>query len=67
MTDEETAQASTGLPALDRILCGIRPGDNIVWQVDSIDDYVPFIEPLIANARARKEKLVYFRFAKSRI
>jgi hypothetical protein len=66
MTDEKTAQASTGLPALDRILCGIRPGDNIVWQVDSIDDYVPFIEPLIANAKARKEKLLYFRFAKHR-
>ena len=66
MTDEKTAQASTGLPALDRILCGIRPGDNIVWQVDSIDDYVPFIEPLIANAKARREKLVYFRFAKHR-
>ena len=66
MTDEKTGQASTGLRALDRILHGIRPGDNIVWQVDSVDDYVPFIEPLITNAKAIEEKLVYFRFAKHR-
>jgi len=59
-------QASTGLQGLDRILHGIRPGDNIVWQVESIDDYVPFIEPLITNAKGRGEKLVYFRFAKHR-
>jgi hypothetical protein len=59
-------QASTGLPSLDRMLQGIRPGDNIVWQVDSIDDYVPFIEPLIMNAKSRRERLVYFRFAKHR-
>jgi hypothetical protein len=59
-------QASTGLAALDRILHGIRPGDNVVWEVDSIDDYIPFIEPLITNANGRKEKLVYFRFAKHR-
>ena len=31
------AQLSTGLPGLDRILNGLIPGDNIVWQVDSID------------------------------
>ena len=59
-------QVSTGLPALDRILHGIRPGDNIVWQVDSTDDYVPFVEPLITNVTSRGKKLVYFRFAKHR-
>ena len=64
MTDKKSMQVSTGLPALDRILHGIRPGDNIVWQVDSIDDYIPFVELLIANAKFRGAKLVYFRFAK---
>ena len=66
MTDEKSIQVSAGLPALDRILHGIRPGDNIVWQVDSIDDYVPFVEPLITNIKDRREKLLYFRFAKHR-
>jgi hypothetical protein len=66
MTDEKSIQVSTGLPPLDGILHGIRPGDNIVWQVDSIDDYAPFIEPLVTNVKGRNEKLVYFRFAKHR-
>ncbi len=25
---------STGLSALDRVVGGLRPGDNVVWQVD---------------------------------
>lgn len=56
-------QPSSGLPALDKVLDGIRLGDNIVWQVDSIEDYLPIIEPLVAHAKANGEKLVYFRFA----
>ncbi|MFH1717840.1 MAG: PEP/pyruvate-binding domain-containing protein [Planctomycetota bacterium] len=64
MKDDKTSQASTGLPALDGILHGIRPGDNIVWQVDSIDDYIPFVESFVASAKFRAAKLVYFRFAK---
>ena len=54
MEDNKSVQMSTGLPGLDKILFGIRSGDNIVWQVDSIDDYLPFVEPLIANAIAPK-------------
>lgn len=57
-------QMSTGLPGLDSVLHGILPGDNIVWQVDSIDDYVPMVEPLIKYAKTTKAKLIYFRFAK---
>ncbi|MHC4511163.1 MAG: PEP/pyruvate-binding domain-containing protein [Planctomycetota bacterium] len=64
MDNERAVQASTGLPGLDRILHGIRPGDNIVWQVDSIDDYAPFVEPLLKSAKARAQELVYFRFAR---
>ena len=29
---------STGLPGLDRMIRGVLPGDNIVWQVDAIED-----------------------------
>ncbi|MHC4105982.1 MAG: RAD55 family ATPase, partial [Planctomycetota bacterium] len=64
MEDSKSTQMSTGLPALDKVLDGIRPGDNIVWQVESIDDYLPLVKPLVANVKARGEKLVYFRFAK---
>jgi hypothetical protein len=57
-------QPSTGLPALDKILHGIRPGDNVVWQVDSIDDYLPFVESFVTSAQSEERKIVYFRFAK---
>lgn len=55
---------STGLSALDQILHGIRPGDNVVWQVDSIDDYLPFVEPFVTGAQSEGRKIIYFRFAK---
>ncbi|MEW6355174.1 MAG: PEP/pyruvate-binding domain-containing protein [Planctomycetota bacterium] len=55
---------STGLPGLDRVFQGLRPGDNIVWQVDSISDYVPFVKPYCENALAKGRRLIYFRFAK---
>jgi len=58
------SQASTGLPSLDNILHGIRPGDNVVWQVDSIDDYLPFVQSFVAGAQTEGRKIVYFRFAK---
>jgi pyruvate, water dikinase len=58
------AQLSTGLAGLDRVLRGLIPGDNIVCQVDSVEDYRPFIAPYCAAARERGFKLTYFRFAK---
>ena len=38
---------STGLSELDDVIQGVRPGDNIVWQVDSIDDYIRFVQTII--------------------
>jgi hypothetical protein len=32
---------STGLPGLDRILLGLQAGDNVVWQVETVDEYLP--------------------------
>ncbi|MHB8784237.1 MAG: hypothetical protein ACYDAX_12590 [Desulfobacteria bacterium] len=54
---------STGLPGLDRVFTGILPGDNIVWQVDVVEDYRPFVDPFVRDAIARGKRLVYFRFA----
>jgi len=55
---------STGLPGLDKILHGIIPGDNIVWQTDSTDDFAPYVKPYAEHAVKAGRKLVYFRFAK---
>jgi pyruvate,water dikinase len=55
---------STGLPGLDRVLKGLLPGDNVVWQVDTVEDYAPFVAPFCSDAHRRGKKLVYFRFAR---
>jgi len=54
---------STGLPGLDRVLRGILPGDNVVWQVDNPADYQSLVKPYAANALKSGKPLVYFRFA----
>ena len=58
------AQVTTGLPGLDRVLKGLMPGDNVVWQVDSVEDYLPFVRPYCEAALASGRPLVYFRFAR---
>ncbi|KPK79101.1 MAG: hypothetical protein AMJ81_13770 [Phycisphaerae bacterium SM23_33] len=62
MADIE-AQLSTGLAGLDRLLKGLMPGDNVVWHVDSMEDFVPFAEPYCRHALASGRRLIYFRFA----
>jgi hypothetical protein len=59
-------QISTGLPGLDQVFTGLRAGDNVVWQVDSLDDYAAFVEPFCRWARGNGRRLIYFRFAKHR-
>lgn len=54
---------STGLEELDDVIRGIRPGDNIVWQLDSVEDYIKFVHPFCTDADKSGKKLVYFRFA----
>ena len=55
---------STGLPALDDLLHGLLVGDNVVWQVDELDDYVRFVTPFSQWAVNSGRRLVYFRFGK---
>ena len=57
-------QLSTGLPGLDRVLRGLLPGDNIVWRVESTDDYAPFIGPYHQSAVERGRGPIYFRFGR---
>ena len=56
-------QASTGLPGLDAVLNHLRKGDNVVWQVDSVDDFRNFVNPFVASAVQTDKKVVYMRFA----
>ncbi|MBN1653270.1 MAG: pyruvate, phosphate dikinase [Deltaproteobacteria bacterium] len=54
---------STGLPELDQIIGGVLAGDNIVWQVEEIENFYPFVTPYYQKALERGKTLVYFRFA----
>ena len=54
---------TTGLPGLDKVFKGVMPGDNIVWQVDSVSDYRTLVTPYAEAARSAGRRLVYFRFA----
>ncbi|MDD3801509.1 MAG: PEP/pyruvate-binding domain-containing protein [Desulfuromonas thiophila] len=56
------ARASSGYDDLDQILDGLRIGDNVVWEVDSMADYRYFVAPFVARARAEGRPLVYLRF-----
>ncbi len=58
-----TAWASTGIYGLDKILGDLKKGDNVVWQVDSIEDYVHFVNPYITKAIQDNRNIVYMRFA----
>jgi len=60
------ARPSTGLKGLDQILHDLKKGDNVVWQVDSIEDYSHFVMPYINKALEDKRNIVYMRFAQHR-
>jgi pyruvate, water dikinase len=64
MNQTATAILSTGLPGLDKVLQGLLPGDNVVWEVDGIEDYAPMVGPFRDEAQKRGQRLIYFRFAR---
>jgi len=54
---------TSGLPALDQVLQGLRLGDNVVWQVDRLSDYEHFAEPFARQALRDGRRCIYLRFA----
>ncbi len=58
------AGLTSGLPGLDKALRGILTGDNIVWRVDSIEEYQELVTPYCEAAVKNGRKLVYFRYAR---
>lgn len=54
---------STGIKGLDKVISGLQLGDNVVWQIDTIDDYAGFVTPFVRKALADKRRVVYIRFA----
>jgi len=55
---------STGWESLDAIIDHLRKGDNVVWQVDSIDDYERLTALFVKKAISNNRRVVYMRFAR---
>jgi pyruvate, water dikinase len=55
---------STGLAGLDHIFRGVIAGDNIVWHIETIQDYRFFVKPYCEFAQKSEKNLIYLRFAK---
>ncbi len=54
---------STGMKGLDKVVTGLRLGDNVVWQVDAIHHYAEFVAPFVQKAVEEKRRIIYIRFA----
>lgn len=54
---------ASGLHDLDEVVQGLCLGDNVVFQVDRLDEYLHFARPFAARAIADGRTCVYMRFA----
>ena len=53
----------SGIPQMDERFDNIRLGDNVVWRVDTLEDFKLFVKPYVAQAIKDKRNLIYIRFA----
>lgn len=55
-------KVSTGLKGFDEVIDNLRLGDNVVWQVDSTEDYKKMADLFVTQAKLDNRNLVYVRF-----
>ena len=53
----------SGIPMMDEALQFIRLGDNVVWQVPSLEEFRFITERYVEQAIKDHRNLIYFRFA----
>jgi len=53
----------SGIPAMDQALDNIRLGDNVVWEVSSLDEFRAVARPFAEQAVRDGRNLLYIRFA----
>lgn len=53
----------SGIPMMDEALQNIRLGDNVVWQVPSLDEFRDLAERFADQAIRDHRNLIYIRFA----
>lgn len=55
-------QPSTGIAGLDQTIEELRLGDNVVWQVDVLSDFVTVVESFVSQAKRDGRRIVHVRF-----
>lgn len=55
-------RVSTGIKGLDKVIDMLRLGDNVVWQMDSIEEYRQLVTPYVEQAIADGRNMIYIRF-----
>lgn len=53
---------STGIVGLDEKIQGLRAGDNVAWQIDSIADYIFVANKFVMSIARAGKRIVYIRF-----
>lgn len=53
----------SGITTLDEVFDNIRLGDNVVWQLSTLEDFKQFYIPFVEQAKRDNRNLVYIRFA----
>jgi hypothetical protein len=56
--DFTDSKLTTGMPGLDKVLKGLIPGDNVVWQIEDIEDYIELVKPYAEAAHRSGRKLI---------
>jgi hypothetical protein len=57
-----STRVSTGIDGLDKIIDGLRMGDNVVWQIENINDYKRLARAFVERSLKDKRRVVYMRF-----
>ncbi len=55
-------RVSTGIIGFDKIIDMLRLGDNVVWQVDSVEEYSYFAGAYVKKAKECGRNIAYIRF-----
>ena len=55
-------RVKSGIAQLDETLDNIRLGDNVVWQVSNLDEFLYFVKPFIKQALEDKRNIIYINF-----
>lgn len=53
----------SGIVSMDQELDCIRLGDNVVWQVTSLEEFSMFVKPYVQQAVKDHRNIIYVRFA----